>query len=194
MKADDKLYFLDGVHPQHNSMPAYGWLEKGKTREIRSNSGRQRLNLNGALNLKDYEVVIREDESINAQSTLKLFEELEAKNPKAETIYCILDNARYYKAKIVKEYLKKLKDKISFSSFLLTQSQSDRAIMEVFSQENSISQTLLKPWGVQIGYHGFFQKPVFSQRRTGCSPDGKLCNYWKKLFANLICLSIFKMC
>ena len=71
MKADDKLYFLDGVHPQHNSMPAYGWLEKEKTREIRSNSGRQRLNLNGALNLKDYEVVIREDDSINAQSTLK---------------------------------------------------------------------------------------------------------------------------
>ena len=29
--------------------------------------------------------------------------------------------------------------------------------MEVFSQENSISQTLLKPWGVQIGYHGFFK-------------------------------------
>ena len=114
MKADDKLYFLDGVHPQHNSMPAYGWLEKGKTREISSNSGRQRLNLNGALNLKDYEVVIREDESINAQSTLKLFEELEAKNPKAETIYCILDNARYYKAKIVKEYLKNSKIKLVF--------------------------------------------------------------------------------
>ena len=95
MKADDKLYFLDGVHPQHNSMSAYGWLEKGKTKEIRSNCGRQRLNLNGALCLKDYEVVIREDESINAQSTLKLFEALEEKNPEAETIYCILDNAPY---------------------------------------------------------------------------------------------------
>ncbi len=106
MKADDKLYFLDGVHPQHNSMSAYGWLKKGETKEIRSNSGRQRLNLNGALCLKDYEVVIREDESINAQSTIKLFEALEAKNPEAETIYCILDNACYYKAKLVKEYLR----------------------------------------------------------------------------------------
>ena len=57
MKAGDKLYFMDGVHPQHNSMPAYGWLEKGKTREIRSNSGRQRLNLNGALSLEDYELI-----------------------------------------------------------------------------------------------------------------------------------------
>ena len=114
MKADDKLYFVDGVHPQHNSMSAYGWLEKGKTKEIRSNCGRQRLNLNGALSLKDYEVVIREDESINGQSTIRLFEELEAKNPKAETIYCILDNARYYKAKIVKEYLETSRVKLVF--------------------------------------------------------------------------------
>jgi len=114
MKAGDKLYFLDGVHPQHNSMSTYGWLEKGKTREIRSNSGRQRLNLNGALSLKDYEVVIREDESINAQSTIKLLEELEEKNPDAETIYCILDNARYYRARIVKEYLKTSKIELVF--------------------------------------------------------------------------------
>jgi len=114
MKADDKLYFLDGVHPQHNSMSAYGWLEKGKTREIRSNSGRQRLNLNGALSLEDYDVIIREDESINAQSTIKLLMELEEKNPDAETIYCILDNARYYRALIVKEYLKTSKIELVF--------------------------------------------------------------------------------
>lgn len=114
MKVGDKLYFMDGVHPQHNSMPAYGWLEKGKTREIRSNSGRQRLNLNGALSLEDYEVIIREDESINAQSTIKLLTALEAKNPDAETIYCILDNARYYRALIVKEYLKTSKVKLVF--------------------------------------------------------------------------------
>jgi len=104
--ANDKICFVDGVHPQHNSMPAYGWLEKGVTREIKSNSGRQRLNLNGALCLDGFEVVVREDESINAQSTIKLFEQLEAKYPKAKTIYCILDNARYNRARIVMDYLK----------------------------------------------------------------------------------------
>ena len=65
----------------------------------------------------------------------------------------------------------KAKNKTGFSSILLAQSEPDRAVVEVFSQENSIPQTQLKPWGVQIGYHGFFQKPVFSQRRTGYSPD-----------------------
>ncbi len=28
--AGDKILFMDGVHPQHNSMPAYCWIEKGK--------------------------------------------------------------------------------------------------------------------------------------------------------------------
>ncbi|WP_215216394.1 MULTISPECIES: hypothetical protein [Candidatus Rhabdochlamydia] len=25
----DQLLYLDGVHPQHNSKPSYGWYEKG---------------------------------------------------------------------------------------------------------------------------------------------------------------------
>jgi transposase len=40
--------------------------------------------------------------------------ELEEKNPDAETIYCILDNARYYRALIVKEYLKTSKIELVF--------------------------------------------------------------------------------
>ncbi|MDR2642765.1 MAG: hypothetical protein LBC74_08215, partial [Planctomycetaceae bacterium] len=44
-KADetDVFYFVDAVHPQRNSMPAYGWIET----ELKANSGRQRLNING---------------------------------------------------------------------------------------------------------------------------------------------------
>jgi len=25
---NDKVFYMDGVHPQHNSKPAYGWMEK----------------------------------------------------------------------------------------------------------------------------------------------------------------------
>jgi len=103
MQPDDQLYFTDGVHPQYNVEPAYGWIEKGTEKEVRSNTGRKRINVNGAINLK-HEVVMRDDESINAQSTIALYEQLEAKHPTG-TIYVICDNARYYHAKIVKEYL-----------------------------------------------------------------------------------------
>lgn len=114
MKPGDKLYYGDGVHPQHNSLAAHGWIPKGEEHVIKSNTGRKRINLNGALDADTHEVVIREDLTINADSTIALFKTLEEKNPNAETIYCILDNARYNRATKVKEYLEQSRIKIVF--------------------------------------------------------------------------------
>ncbi|MBE7446540.1 MAG: hypothetical protein HS132_15405 [Planctomycetia bacterium] len=41
--AEDKILFMDGTHPQHNSMPAYCWIEKGEKKEIPSNTGRNMI-------------------------------------------------------------------------------------------------------------------------------------------------------
>ena len=102
--AEDKIYFMDGCHPQHNSQPAYGWIKKGIQKELKSNTGRKRVNLNGAYNIEDHEVIIREDESINSQSTIKLFEQL-SQRQQAGIIYIICDNATYYKSALINEYL-----------------------------------------------------------------------------------------
>jgi transposase len=67
MNKNDELYFLDGSHPQHNSMPAYAWILTGEEKEIKTNTGRQRLNLNGALNGTDHSVVVQAVETINAE-------------------------------------------------------------------------------------------------------------------------------
>jgi transposase len=103
MQPDDQLYFADGAHPQHNVVTSYGWIEKGTEKEVRSNTGRKRLNINGAINL-NHEVVMRTDDSINADSTVALYKQLEAKHP-IGTIYVVEDNARYYRAKLVQDYL-----------------------------------------------------------------------------------------
>jgi len=100
----DKIYFMDGCHPQHNSQPAYGWIKKGKQKELKSNTGRKRVNLNGAYNLEDHELVIREDESINSQSTIELFKQI-SQRQKAGMSYIICGNARYYKSNLIKRYL-----------------------------------------------------------------------------------------
>ena len=102
----DKLYYLDGVHPQHNSQAANGWILKGHDKELKTNTGRMRLNINGALDSDTHEVIYRGDDKINAESTIELLKMLEEKNPNASKIYAIADNARYYKNKKVSEYLK----------------------------------------------------------------------------------------
>jgi len=42
---------------------------------------------------------------INSQSTINLFKQVEKKHPELSCIYIFADNARYYRAKLVKEYL-----------------------------------------------------------------------------------------
>lgn len=111
----EACYFVDAVHPQHNTRPAYAWIRTGQEREIPSNSGRKRLNLNGALNAQNpSDVIMVESERINAQSTWELYQKLEEKQPDKECIYAISDQARYYKNKELKEKLKESRVKQIF--------------------------------------------------------------------------------
>lgn len=110
----DPIYFMDAMHPQHNIEPVYGWIEKGVTKEVPSNTGRERLNLNGALNSETHEIVFREDDSINAQSTIALFQQIEEKHPSAVRIHIIADNAKYYRAQLVKDHLARSKIDLIF--------------------------------------------------------------------------------
>lgn len=102
--SEDKIYFMDGVHPMHNSQPAYGWVRKGKDMVLKSNTGRQRLNLNGAYNLEDHTAIVQETGMINAQATIALLKEILRKQPMG-MIHVVLDNARYYRSKHVKAFV-----------------------------------------------------------------------------------------
>jgi len=107
LQTDDEItYFIDGVHPLHNAVSSYGWIEKGEEKHIKANTGRDRVNINGAYCLTTQEAVTIESESINAQSTILLYKKLEEKHPEKRTIFVFRDNARYYANKEVQSYLK----------------------------------------------------------------------------------------
>ncbi|SRR5258708_523448 len=93
-KPEDKIYFLDASHPQHNNMPFYGWIYKGVTKTIKTNSGRTRLNLNGALNLEDMKITILSERTINTHAMMRLILTIEEKQSTGE-IHLIVDNASY---------------------------------------------------------------------------------------------------
>lgn len=104
--SDVEVLFMDAVHPQHNTMAAYGWMKKGERRCLPSNSGRARLNLHGAINVETNEMTVVESPTVDKDSTLQVLELVEQKYPKARQIVVILDNARYHYSKEVKEWLK----------------------------------------------------------------------------------------
>jgi len=110
LKENDEVYFLDSTHPQHNTNPSYGWILKGKENDkfVKTNSGRKRINLSGALNLKNHTALVLEEETIDYRATLKLLKKLKNKQPTGK-IYLILDNASYYHAKKVTAWVKKFR-------------------------------------------------------------------------------------
>ena len=114
LEPGDKILFMDGVHPQHNTVAAYGWIKKGYEKEIKSNSGRQRLNINGALDVTTYKVTMTMEETLNAFTILSLFKKLRKVYCKAGKLYIICDNAGYYKAAQVQIEVKKLNIELVF--------------------------------------------------------------------------------
>ena len=111
---NDPIYFANATHPQHNSVPAYGWIKRGQDKELKANCGRQRLNINGAINIETLEPVTGFYDTINAQATIDLFTKIEAKHPEADVIYIIVDNARYYRSCLLKEHVEGTKIELIF--------------------------------------------------------------------------------
>jgi len=70
-----------------------------------STSGRQRINIHGALNLETGETRMIEAETIDAASTIRLLEALEMLYPLLAVIHVFLDNARYHHARLVQDWL-----------------------------------------------------------------------------------------
>lgn len=111
---DETVCFTDGVHPTHNVQPAYGWIKKGVRKEIPANTGRSRLNLSGIIDVVNHNVLVHEDTTLNAASTIRFFQKIEEAYPGKKKIHVFCDNASYYRNKIVQQYLETSKIVLHF--------------------------------------------------------------------------------
>jgi len=110
-----KIYFADSTHPYHNPVISYGWIKKGEDFNILSNTGRYHLNINGAVEIKNFEVITQNCETVNALSMCDLLREIRGKNEFSnEKIYLVMDNARYNRARAVSLLAKELKIKLVY--------------------------------------------------------------------------------
>lgn len=101
-----KLFFFDPVHQTHNNENDYAWMEKGAngTRTVPSNTGRRRINIIGALNALELEVVtIITEANCNKELISCFLDEIKQANPDCEKIYLITDNASYNRAYEVRD-------------------------------------------------------------------------------------------
>jgi transposase len=105
MGDDEVVVFVDAVHPTHAARPVGCWAPKEQKLAIEQTSGRQRINIHGAIDLESGQTRMIEAETIDAMSTIRLLESLESLYPLMVCIHVFLDNARYHHAKLVSEWL-----------------------------------------------------------------------------------------
>ena len=73
LDADETIVYVDAVHPTHQARPAGRWLPRGQRCAIDVTSGRERLNLHGAIDLTDRTDPHQEVQTVDAQSSIDLF-------------------------------------------------------------------------------------------------------------------------
>lgn len=103
--ADEVVLCGDGVHPAHSARPVGCWAPKDVPLAVDQTSGRDHLNIHGAIDLETGKTSMIEAETLNRLSTLALLEQLEALYPIKRKIHLFLDNAPYHHAKLVREWL-----------------------------------------------------------------------------------------
>ena len=152
------VYFADAAHPTHNTRATHVWTQTGKERPLLTVSGRERVNLNAALNAHvPTQVHLDETDCVNAQSAQRLYEKILAAHPEGP-VYVVCDNARYYKNKALTKWLadkrlvqvflppyspnlnlierlwKFLRQKIINTSFFRTKGQFKTAVLDFFDR------------------------------------------------------------
>ena len=102
---NEAVLFADAVHPTHAARPAGCWAPSQDKLAIEQTSGRQRINIHGAIDLETGQTRMIEALTIDAASTIRLLESIEAFYPMLALIHVFLDNARYHHARLVQEWL-----------------------------------------------------------------------------------------
>ena len=148
----DVILFMDATHPQHNPVISYGWIKRGEEHPIKSNTGRRRLNINGAIDVERMSAEIRFDDTIDAVSTIALFEQIERANPLAKRTTIICDNARYYRSKAVAEYLEN--------------SRIDLLFLPPYSPNLNLIERFWKYFKRQVLYNHYYE--AFNDYKNAC--------------------------
>lgn len=106
------VFFVDAAHPVQGFHSGHVWSESPIA--IRTSSGRQRMNILGAMHAITHELYsISSTDYVKATTVVELLEFLREELPDRQ-IYLVLDNARYQRCELVAKMAKKYRINLVF--------------------------------------------------------------------------------
>src|SRR5487761_31501 len=104
---DEAVLFADAVHPTHGARAVGCWGPRDTKIAIDQTSGRERLNIHGAIDLETGNTRMIDVLTVDALSTIALLLSIETVSPAKRLIHVFLGNARYHPARVVQEWLER---------------------------------------------------------------------------------------
>ena len=99
---DEAVYFAGAVHPEYQSKPASGWVNKGTNPMLKTTSGSARVNIQYALNHEIFDTPLGAQITVDSVSVVQLLAKIEACNHDKRIIW---DNDAYHKGSDVGGFL-----------------------------------------------------------------------------------------
>jgi len=109
---EEEIIFMDSCHPTQTTKFGYGWIKKGKEKQIKTTASRTKINLTGAVNIQSRKVITEQYKTINSESTIDFLKKVLSSYPEAKTLHVIVDGAAYHKSKAVINFIKDKKIKL----------------------------------------------------------------------------------
>jgi hypothetical protein len=108
LASDERLLFMDAVHPTQATKITAGWIKKGDDKAVKTTGSRSRINIVGATELGYLEnAVIKEyEKTVNGEAIVDFLNKVRASYLESGTKKLILDGAGYHRSDIVKDEAK----------------------------------------------------------------------------------------
>ena len=107
---DERLLFMDAVHPTQATKITAGWIKKGEDKAIKTTGSRSRINVVGAIELGHLgnAVIKQYEKTVNGEAIVDFLNRVRESYPESGTIKLVLDGAGYHRSDIVKNEAEKL--------------------------------------------------------------------------------------
>lgn len=148
-EAGESIYFMDAVHPEHQTKMAYGWIKKGQRKLMPTTPTQKRVHYLGAVNLVGHRVIYEEYDTVNGHCVIDFLNNVRGDHPSGECIHMIMDNVSYQKSKEVKAAAENLNIKLHY--------------LPPYSPNLNPIERLWKIMHEQVTYNQYYQK--FSEFR-----------------------------
>jgi transposase len=166
----EAIYFVDSVHPCHQTRLSYGWIAKGERKAIATTAKPYRLNFMGGICLSTHRVVYQQSDKINAQTIQPFLKTCRQVHPTSKRIHIIWDNAGYHRSKDMAAYAKALNIKLHY--------------LPPYSPNLNPIERLWKLLHERVSYNRYYEK--FADFRSACLDFFKTIGRQKKLLRSRI--------